>query len=199
MPADLPILAFDSIAAIEAHLARAGDGDAGFRLKVAKPGAPAPTITKADAIEAALCFGWIDGQLGKLDDHYFLIRMTPRRPGSRWSAINCRTVERLVDAGRMRPAGSAQVERAKADGRWDAAYASQRNAEVPPDLAAALERNRDAQRMFGTLDSANRYAIIYRVNDVKRAETRARKIAEYVEMLARGETIHPPKTRRVTT
>jgi uncharacterized protein YdeI (YjbR/CyaY-like superfamily) len=188
-----PVLAFTTIQDIEAYLSGEPADSRGFWLKLSKIGAPEPTISKAEAIEAALCCGWIDGQLGKLDEHYFLIRMTPRRPGSRWSANNRATAERLAQHGRLRPAGLAEVEGAKTDGRWAAAYASQGKADIPPDLKAALSADEAAKRFFETLDRANRFAIIYRVNDAKRPETRVKRIAQYVGMLARGETIHPSK------
>jgi len=188
-----PVLAFTTIQDIEAYLSGEPADSRGFWLKLSKIGAPEPTISKAEAIEAALCCGWIDGQLGKLDEHYFLIRMTPRRPGSRWSANNRATAERLAQHGRLRPAGLAEVEGAKTDGRWAAAYASQGKADIPPDLKAALLADEAAKRFFETLDRANRFAIIYRVNDAKRPETRVKRIAQYVGMLARGETIHPSK------
>jgi uncharacterized protein YdeI (YjbR/CyaY-like superfamily) len=139
---------------------------------------------------------WIDGQLDKLDDHYFLVRMTPRRPGSRWSAKNRATAERMGQEGRLKPGGLAEVEAAKSDGRWAAAYASQRKAETPIDLAEALALSAPASRFFETLDRANRYAIIYRVNNTKKPETRAKRIEQFVETLARGETIHPLKKAR---
>jgi uncharacterized protein YdeI (YjbR/CyaY-like superfamily) len=185
------VLTFTTVHDLEAYLSSEPADSRGFWLKVSKIGAPETTIGKAEAIEAALCCGWIDGQLGKLDDHYFLIRMTPRRPGSRWSANNRATAERLALHGRLRPAGLAQMEAAKNDGRWAAAYASQGKAEIPRDLEAALAVDEAAKRFFETLDRANRFAVIYRVNDAKRPETRAKRIAQYVGMLARGETIHP--------
>jgi len=188
-----PILTFTTVHDLEACLSSEPADSRGFWLKVSRIGAPETTIGKAAAIEAALCYGWIDGQLGKLDDDYFLIRMTPRRPGSRWSANNCATAERLALDGRLRPAGLAQVEAAKKDGRWAAAYVSQGKAEIPRDLEAALAADEAAKRFFETLDRANRFAVIYRVNDAKRPETRARRIAQYVAMLARGETIHPSR------
>lgn len=194
-----PILAFATIEHIEAHMSGASADAKGFWLKLAKAGAPERTISKDEAIEAALCCGWIDGQLDRFDAHYFLVRMTPRRPGSRWSAKNCATAERLARAGRVKAAGLAEIEAAKRDGRWDDAYKSSRTAEVPDDLASALAQNRAAKRFFETLDSANRFAIIYRVNDAKRPETRTRRITQYVEMCARGETIHPAKKARKTT
>ena len=168
----------------------------GFWLKLSRIGAPKATISKGEAIEAAICCGWIDGQLAKFDEHHFLIRMTPRRAGSRWSAKNRETAERLAREGRLKANGLEQIERAKTDGRWDAAYQSQGNAEVPPDLLAALARNTKAKRFFETLDRANRYSIIYRVSDAKLAGTRSRRIAQFVEMLARGKTIHPAKAKK---
>lgn len=185
-----PILAFSSRQDIEAHMTRETEG---FWLKLSKQGAPSATIGKAEAIEAALCCGWIDGQLDSFDEHHFLVRMTPRRPGSRWSARNRATAERLAQEGRLNPDGLAQIEAAKRDGRWAAAYESQGKAETPGDLAEALTSNEAASRFFGTLDRANRYAIIYRVNDAKRPDTRARRIETFVQMLARGETLHPVK------
>ena len=191
-----PILAFTAAKEIEAYMSGPAADAKGFWLKLAKASAPEKTISKDEAIEAALCCGWIDGQLDRFDEHYFLVRMTPRRPGSRWSAKNCATAERLARAGRIAAAGLTEIKAAKSDGRWDAAYKSSRTAEVPDDLASALAQDRAARRFFATLDSANRFAIIYRVNDAKRAETRARRIAQYVEMCARGETIHPAKKAR---
>lgn len=188
-----PILAFSTRQALEAHLS---GGVNGFWLKLSKQGAPVATLSKAEAIEAALSCGWIDGQLDKLDDHYFLVRMTPRRPGSRWSAKNRATAERLAKEGRLKPAGMAQVEAAKADGRWDAAYDSQANAEMPHDLEKALALNQAANRFFETVDRANRYAIIYRVNDARRPETRAKRIEQFVQMLAEGKTLHLAKKSR---
>jgi len=193
-----PILAFTAVEHIEAYMSGTSADAKGFWLKLAKSGAPERTIGKEEAVEAALCCGWIDGQLDRFDEHYFLVRMTPRRPRSRWSAKNCAAAERLAKAGRVNAAGLAEIRAAKSDGRWDAAYQSSGNAEVPDDLASALARNRAAKRFFEALDSANRFAIIYRVNDAKRAETRARRVAQYVEMCARGETIHPAKKARKT-
>lgn len=194
--AALPILSFADADSMDAHLSRSDAGGAGFWLKLAKKGAPEPTITKAQGIEVALCHGWIDGQLAKHDDDYFLVRMTPRRSGSRWSSINQKTASRLIKEKRMHPAGLQQIENAKADGRWDAAYQSQSKAEPPADLLGALSKNVKAKRAFATLDRANRYAIIYRVNDAKQPETRIKRIRQYVDMLARGETIHPAKGKQ---
>jgi uncharacterized protein YdeI (YjbR/CyaY-like superfamily) len=192
-----PILLFSTVEDLEKHMTSSeSKPSAGFWLKIAKIGAPTPTISKNDAIEAALCCGWIDGQLGKFDEHYFLVRMTARRPGSRWSAKNRATAEWLAQQGRIRPAGQAEIEAAKRDGRWEAAYPPQRTATIPEDLAKALVSNKAAKRFFETLDRANRYAILYRVNEAKRPETRVRRIANFVAMLARGETIHPRKIAR---
>lgn len=189
---DLPVLAFGDRAAWEAWLEAHGASSSGLWLKFSKAGASRPTLSKADAIEAALCHGWIDGQLAKFDEHYFRVRFTPRRRGSRWSAINRDTAQRLIETGRMADAGQREVEAAMADGRWEAAYLSQSKATPPPDLVEALAANPAAKQAFGALDAANRYAVIYRVQDAKKPETRARRIAQYVDMLARGERIHPP-------
>ena len=194
-PADKaePVLTFTSVARLEAHMSGEPKSSKGFWLKLSKAGAARATISKADAIEAALCCGWIDGQLAPFDERYFLVRMTPRRPGSRWSAKNRATADRLVAQGRVRPAGRAEIEAAKGDGRWDVAYASQGKAEVPPDLAAAFASDKPAKRFFESLDRANRYSIIYRVNDAKKPETRAQRIAKFVTMCASGETLHPAR------
>lgn len=190
---DLPILPFPSQASWEEWLAAEPRTSRGIWLKLAKKDRGIATVSQAEAVESALCHGWIDGQLGKFDDDYWLIRFTPRGPKSRWSAINRDRALALLAAGRMAPAGQAEVARAQADGRWEAAYAPQSAATVPDDLAAALAANPDAERHFATLDRANRYAIIYRVNDVKKPETRARRIAQFVAMLARGDALHPRK------
>jgi len=189
-----PLLAVKTSKALMAHLAKEPSESKGFWLKLSKAGAPEPTISKEDAIEAALCHGWIDGQVGKFDEFYFLVRMTPRRPGSRWSARNRATANKLAGEGRLKPAGLAQIEAAKADGRWKAVYASQGHAEPPEDLLAALRANKAALRFFEKLDRANRYSIIYRVSNAKRPETRASRITRFVDMLARGEAIHPVKS-----
>lgn len=186
----LPILAFADCATFEAWLEAQGSSALGLWLKLAKKGAPDLTLSKGEAIDAALCHGWIDGQLNKYDDHYWLVRFTPRTRGSKWSEVNRTRAIELTVEGRMRPAGLDQIEAAKADGRWTAAYAPASTAEVPPDLATALAASPDASAFFATLKGANRYAILYRIGAVKKAETRARKITEFVAMLERGETIH---------
>jgi uncharacterized protein YdeI (YjbR/CyaY-like superfamily) len=185
----LPILAFADVDAFEAWLEAHGTKSRGIWIKFAKAGSGVASVSKQEAIDAALCFGWIDGQLDKYDERYWLIRFTPRRARSKWSQVNVKRAEELIEAGRMRPAGLAKVGAAKADGRWDAAYAPQSKAEVPPDLQAALDANPKAAAFFKTLKGAHRYAILYRIGAVKKAETRARKVAEFVAMLERGETV----------
>ncbi|HEY6469255.1 MAG TPA: YdeI/OmpD-associated family protein [Candidatus Dormibacteraeota bacterium] len=167
---------------------------AGVRLVLAKKGTTEPTsLTYDDALDEALSHGWIDGQTGRRDDATFRRMFTPRRARSGWSARNVMIIDRLRSEGRMHPAGEAEVARAQADGRWDAAYAGQATIEIPEDLAAALRANPLAQAMFDALNSQNRYAILYRTSIAKRAATRARKIEQFVAMLSRGETIHPQK------
>jgi uncharacterized protein YdeI (YjbR/CyaY-like superfamily) len=187
----LPVLAFASVTGWQDWLATGEARSQGAWLKISKKGAADPTISYQEALEVALCFGWIDGQKAGLDDHYWLQRFTPRKPGSRWSKVNTRKAEALIDTGRMQPEGLREVEKAKADGRWEAAYSGQRDASVPDDLRRALEASEAASEFFETLSSINRYAILYRITAVKRPETRARKIAQYVQMLAEHKTIHP--------
>lgn len=190
MRGNLPILLFAAQAAFEEWLAQQQEGAAGAWLRLAKKGAEITSLTKAEAIDAALCHGWIDGQLDKYDAGSWLIRFTPRGSRSKWSEVNRIRAEELTAAGRMRPRGLAEVKRAKADGRWAAAYAPASTAKVPDDLAEALARNPKAEAFFATLTGANRYAVLYRIGAAKRAETRARKIAAFVAMLERGETVH---------
>ncbi|CAN5158491.1 YdeI/OmpD-associated family protein [soil metagenome] len=165
----------------------------GVRLAIAKKGGAHASVSYAQALDTALCFGWIDGQKWSVDEHHFLQGFGPRRPRSTWSQINRDKVAALVQSGRMRPAGLAEIERAKADGRWDAAYAAQSRTELPDDLAAAIAASPAASAFYPTLSSQNRFAIIFRTNGVKRADTRARKIAQFVQMLERGETIYPQR------
>jgi uncharacterized protein YdeI (YjbR/CyaY-like superfamily) len=167
----------------------------GVRLILAKKGVTVPTsLIHPQALEAALCFGWIDGRIGRRDDTTSYRTFTPRRARSPWSKINVASAERLIAEGRMQAAGLAEVERARADGRWQAAYAGQASITVPDDLRLALEANPEAAATFARLTSQNRYAILYRLGSVKRAETRSRKLEQYVAMLERGETIHPQKS-----
>jgi uncharacterized protein YdeI (YjbR/CyaY-like superfamily) len=187
---DLPLLEFASAEAFATWLEGQPEA-AGAWLKMAKKGAPRLTISYAEALEVAICFGWIDGQKGAIDEHFWRQRFTPRSAASRWSKINTDKAEALITAGRMRPAGLREVERARADGRWDRAYAGQAAIEVPDDLLSALAADDAAREFFATISRVNRYAILYRITSVKKPETRARKIAQYVAMLAAGETIHP--------
>ena len=186
----LPVLGFTRLAALEAWFTSQPSGAPGIWIKLAKKMAPRATLTKAEAIDAALCHGWIDGRIEKYDDVYWLIRFTPRRSGSRWSLRNRKRALELKEQGRMRPSGLAQIEAAIADGRWDRAYASASKAQVPSDLRNALNKNPTAAAFFKTLSSRNRYAILYRIDAAKKTETRKRKIREFVAMLERGETIH---------
>ena len=163
----------------------------GVWLKIAKKDTGIESVRYPEVLESALCFGWIDGQREALDERYFLQRFTPRQPRSKWSKINREKAERLVPAGRMRPAGLAEVERAKADGRWEMAYESQSRIAVPDDLERELATRPQAKEFFFQLSSQNRYAILYRLQDAKKPETRARRLAKFVAMLEAGETIHP--------
>jgi uncharacterized protein YdeI (YjbR/CyaY-like superfamily) len=188
---DLPIMSFASRGDWETWLAGQHETSPGLWLRIAKKDGGARSVSYPEAIEVALCFGWIDGQKRAFDDAHWLQRFTPRTARSKWSRINTDKARALIEAGQMRPAGLREVELAKADGRWEAAYAGQRTMEVPPDLAEALAANAAALEFFAKLTGANRYAILYRINDAKRAETRARRIATYVAMLADGKTLHP--------
>ncbi len=168
----------------------------GVWLVLQKKGGQITTLTYEEALEEALCFGWIDGQLAKRDSDSYKRRFTPRLPGSSWSARNVECVTRLIETGRMQPAGMAAVEAAKVKGSWQTAYRGQSDIQIPPDLAQALATNPTAAKTFYELDSANRYSILYRLNAVKRQATRDHKLAEYIEMLARGESIHPRKATK---
>jgi uncharacterized protein YdeI (YjbR/CyaY-like superfamily) len=193
---DLPVLAFKSREAWHDWLlSQASDCD-GPWLKLAKKSSGILSISKADAIDTALCHGWIDGQLDSFDDEYWLIRFTPRKSSSKWSERNRTRALQLVELGRMLPAGMKEIERAQKDGRWGAAYAPQSTAEIPEDLRAALAKNKKAGKFFETLNRANRYAILYRVHNAKKPETRAARIEKFVAMLEAGETIHPQKPKR---
>jgi uncharacterized protein YdeI (YjbR/CyaY-like superfamily) len=168
----------------------------GVRLVLAKKGMAAPTsLTYTGALPEALCYGWIDGHLTRRDDATYCVRFTQRRARGAWSQRNVKTAESLLAEGRMQPAGLAEVERAKADGRWQRAYAGSASLEIPDDLRDAIAASPDAQRMWDVLTRTNQFAVVYRVQDAKRAETRARRIQQYVEMLARGDTPHPQKAK----
>jgi uncharacterized protein YdeI (YjbR/CyaY-like superfamily) len=189
-PTDLPLLRFRTQAEFEQWLGAEHATAPGAYLVIAKKGAPEPTLTQPEMVEALLCFGWIDGRVQRLDDHHFTTRVTPRRSRSVWSQKNVEWVGRLLEAGRMRPAGLAAVEAARADGRWDRAYAGSATVTVPDDLAAALAADPAAQREFEGLDGANRYAVLWRVHTAATPETRARRIAACVQMLAEGRRFH---------
>ena len=184
-----PVISFASVPDCEAWFAEQRVPHRGFWLKIGKVGA-AETVNYAEALEIALCHGWIDGQKRAYDESYWLQRFTPRGPRSTWSQINRDKAEALIKAGRMQPAGQAQVDAAKADGRWAAAYAGQKSATVPEDLAAALATDPQAKAFFDTLSGSNRFAILYRVNEAKRPETRAARIAKFVQMCHDHETLH---------
>jgi len=188
---ELPTQRFASAAEWERWLESWHERSRGLWLKIAKKGTAVVTVSHAEALELALCFGWIDSQRSPLDATFFLQRFTPRGPRSRWSQINRDHATRLAAAGRMRAAGAAQIELAKADGRWDAAYPGQRTATVPDDLRDALAASAAAAAAFAALDSANRYAILYRIHDAKRPATRAARVERYVAMLAAGGRLHP--------
>ncbi|MEU8819770.1 YdeI/OmpD-associated family protein [Actinoplanes sp. NPDC048796] len=194
-PVVLEEMIFADAGELRAWLAEHHDTSPGIWLALTKKGGAVTTLTWQDAVDEALCFGWIDGQARKHDEAMSWIRFTPRRARSSWSRRNVGHVARLEAAGRMHPAGRAAVEAAKADGRWEAAYAPPSEAVVPDDLLAAVAAEPAAQAMFEVLTSANRFALIHRLNAVKRAETRERKIVEFVAMLARHETIYPQKAR----
>nr|WP_165986094.1 YdeI/OmpD-associated family protein [Streptomyces sp. YIM 98790] len=186
-----PVLEFATDAEWAAWLEEQHATASGVWLKIAKKNSGVRTVTPAEALDTALCYGWIDGLRRRFDERYMLQRYTPRRRGSTWSRINRDKATALIEAGRMRPAGLAEVERARADGRWEAAYPGSRTATVPPDLQAALDADPQAAAFFAELDSRNRYAVLYRVMDAKRPETRARRIKEFVTMLAEGRRLHP--------
>ena len=194
---DLPLLAFANPEAFETWLAGQPAAAAGAWLKFAKAGAPEPTLSKSDAIDCALAYGWVDGQLGRVNEQYFKTRFTPRKLRSAWSQLNRERVERLTVEGKMRPGGLAEVARAHADGRWDAAYAPQGRTTPDADLLAALDAEPGARAYFDILDAANRYAVLYRVHQANSPEKRAAKIAEIAVRLAAGLPFHPLHKRRV--
>jgi uncharacterized protein YdeI (YjbR/CyaY-like superfamily) len=188
---NLPKLPFASDADWERWLEENHAASDGVWIKMAKKGSGIDSVRYPEVLETALCFGWIDARREALDEHYFLQRFTPRRPRSRWSRINREKVERLSAEGRVRPAGLAEAERAKADGRWEAAYAGQRTISIPEDLQRELDARPEAKAFFAELSSQNRYAILYRLQDAKKPETRARRLSKFVAMLEAGEAIYP--------
>jgi uncharacterized protein YdeI (YjbR/CyaY-like superfamily) len=189
-PDELPILAFPDQAAWADWLSDQHASSQGVWLKIAKKASGIPTVSYAEALEEALCFGWIDGQRAPHDESYYRQRFTPRRRRSKWSQVNREKATNLIEQGRMKPAGRAEVEAARQDGRWEAAYAPQSSQAIPEDFQRALEQNPKAHEFFMTLRGTRRYSFLYRIQDAKRPETRARRIKEFVDMLAEGRTHH---------
>ena len=187
---ELPILPFANKKKWSDWLAKQHDKSAGLWLKIAKRDAGIASVTYVEALDVALCYGWIDGQKKGFDDLYWLQKFTPRGPKSIWSKINTEKAERLIASGEMQPAGLKAIEAAKQDGRWEAAYEGQKTISIPEDFQAALAKNKKAKTFFQALNSANRYAILFRIHNAKKPETRAKKIQQFVEMLERGEKIH---------
>lgn len=188
---DLPVISFASRDAWEAWLAEHHTASTGLWLKIAKKGSGIDTISYAEALDVALCYGWIDGRKNRFDDDFWLQRLTARKPRSKWSKVNCGKATELIEKGEMKPAGLREVEQAKTDGRWEAAYEAQSTATVPDDLRRELEKNDRAREFFSTLDSRNRYAILYRIQDAKKPETRVRRLEQYVAMLSKQKKIYP--------
>ncbi len=188
---NFPVLSFETASAWETWLAEHYADTGGIWLKIAKKESRLPSVTYAEALDSALCYGWIDGQKAAFNEQYWLQKFTPRRPKSIWSKINCDKVDALIAEGRMQPAGMRQVELAKADGRWDLAYASQSKITVPEDFQSELDKNQEAQEFFKTLNSVNRYAVLHRIQIAKKPETRAALIEKYIWMLAKHEKLYP--------
>ena len=189
-PTELPTLPFESKKKWADWLAKEHDKSAGVWLKLAKKATGIPSVTYAEALDVALCYGWIDGQKGSFDEQYFLQKFTPRRPKSIWSKINVEKAEQLIASGEMKPSGLRAIEAAKQDGRWAAAYEGQKTISVPEDFQAALDKNQKDKAFFTTLKGANRYAFLFRIQTAKKAETRAKRIQQFVEMLERNEKFH---------
>jgi uncharacterized protein YdeI (YjbR/CyaY-like superfamily) len=188
---DLPVEEFDAAADFEKWLAAQHESSAGLWIRIAKKETGIDSVDYPQALDVALCYGWIDGQKQSAGETHWLQRFTPRGPRSRWSQVNRKHTERLIEQGRMRPSGQAEIDRAKADGRWEAAYASPKNATVPDDLQLALDNDPEAREFFATLDSRNRFAVLYRIGDAKKPETRAARIQKFVAMLHDNEKIYP--------
>jgi uncharacterized protein YdeI (YjbR/CyaY-like superfamily) len=189
-------LPFESPAAWEAWLSEHHESSDGIWIKFAKKASGIPSVTYKEVLPIALAHGWIDGQVKRIDDDWYRQRWTPRRARSVWSKINRAAAEAMIERGEMKPAGLREVERAKADGRWERAYDSPKTAEVPDDLRAALDADAAAAEFFAGLDSINRYAILHRIQGAKKPETRARRIEQFVAMCGRGETVHPRRDAR---
>jgi uncharacterized protein YdeI (YjbR/CyaY-like superfamily) len=189
-PDHLPVLQFADLAAWQRWLERHDSDSPGVWLKIAKQTSPTTTVTHPEALEVAICHGWIDGQRRAHDAEFFLQRFTPRGPRSKWSQINRQKATELIEAGRMRPSGQVQVDAAKADGRWDAAYEPQARASVPEDLQKALDQSHAAAEFFATLTGQRRYAFLYRLHHVKDPVRRAKRIADYIDLLSAGKTLN---------
>lgn len=187
----LPIVLFETQESLERWMEEHHETSPGFWMQIAKKGSGIVSVTYQEGLDVALCYGWVDSQKDKMDERTYLQRFTKRGPKSIWSQVNKDKVEALIASGRMKPAGLAAIEAAKANGLWDKAYASPSNAEVPDDLAAALERSPQAKSFFETLNKQNKFAILFRIHNVKKQETRERKIREFVAMLEKGEKIYP--------
>jgi uncharacterized protein YdeI (YjbR/CyaY-like superfamily) len=188
---DLPTITFENQQEWETWLKDHHADTNGIWLKLAKKGSGIPSVSYAEALESALCYGWIDGQKASFDEQYWLQKFTPRRPKSIWSQVNCAKAMALLAEGRMQPAGIRQMELAQADGRWDAAYASQSKITIPADLQSELDKNQQALNFFNMLDSGNRYAILFRIQAAKKPETRSARIQKFIEMLSKNEKIYP--------
>lgn len=187
----LPVISFDTQHDWEVWLEENHASARGIWLKIAKKDTGARSVSYAQALESALCYGWIDGQKAGFDEQYWLQKFTPRGPRSIWSKVNCEKAMALIAEGKIQPAGLQQVELAKADGRWDSAYASQSTISIPDDLQSELDNDAEASAFFSTLDSANRYAILWRIHTAKKPQTRAARIRKFVDMLAKHEKLHP--------
>jgi len=187
----IPILHFESKKKWEDWLSRYHDRAAGMWMKIPKKGSGIRSITYPEAVEVALSYGWIDGQKGALDEHYWLQKFTPRAPNSIWSKTNQKKAEKLIDAGEMKPAGLKAIEQAKKNGSWDAAYEGQQTMPVPDDFQTELDKNPRAKAFFSGLNSTNRYAILFRIHNAKKTDTRLRRIRQFVEMLERNEKLYP--------
>ncbi len=187
----LPIISFETQQDWERWLAERHTNTEGIWLKIAKKETGTPSVSYSEALESALCYGWIDGQKATFDDKYWLQKFTPRRTKSIWSKVNCDKATALMAEGRMQPAGIRQLELAKADGRWDQAYESQSKITIPADFQSELDKNQKAKDFFSTLDSINRYAILFRIQTAKKPETRSARIQKFIEMLSKNQRIHP--------
>ncbi len=188
---EFPIIPFETQQDWEGWLAEHHTDTQGIWLKIAKKETGIPSVSYSEALDSALCYGWIDGQKDAFDDRYWLQKFTPRRAKSGWSKVNCDKATTLIAKGRMQPAGLRQVELAKADGRWESAYQSQSRITIPEDFQSQLDKNQQAKEFFGTLNSVNRYAILYKIQTAKKPETRSARIQKFIEMLARNEKIYP--------